>query len=103
MINISLIMKLILEDIIFAQFGNFILLFMAIVYITGFMLAPICEAEPTKFKMAVLASHVHTTVILLDETRALGTRFGIGFYPSQILAIVTLLFFPDSNHCTGRG
>jgi hypothetical protein len=67
------------------------------------MLAPLCEAEPTKVELAVLASHVHTTLILLDETRALGTRFGIGFDPSQILAIATLLFFPDSNHCTGRG
>ena len=67
------------------------------------MLAPLCEAEPAEVELALLAGHVHTALVLLDQTRALWTRLGIGFDPSQILAVATLLFFPNPNHAASRG
>jgi hypothetical protein len=42
-------------------------------------------------------------LVFLDQTRALGTRLSVRFYPSQILAIAALLFFPDCDHGTSRG
>ena len=63
------------------------------------MLAPLTETEPAELVLTLLASHMHTSLVLLDETLALWTRLGIGLDPSQVLAI-TLLFFPYFNHGT---
>tara|TARA_B110000285_G_scaffold202135_1_gene237261 strand:+ start:57 stop:206 length:150 start_codon:yes stop_codon:yes gene_type:complete len=48
------------------------------------MFAPLGEAQPAEAIMALLASYVHATLILLNKTGALRARFAICFQPSDI-------------------
>ena len=48
------------------------------------MFAPLGEAKPAEAVMALLAGHVHTALIFLNETGAFGTRFAISFQPCNI-------------------
>jgi hypothetical protein len=66
------------------------------------MLCPIGEAQPAKMVQTLLAGHMHTTLVLFYQALAFGTRLGICLHPYDILAIIALLFYPDTHHRTSR-
>jgi hypothetical protein len=68
---------------------------------TTVMLAPFAKTKPAEAKLALLASHVHTALVLFNQACTLWTWLGIGLDPREILTITALLFFPDTHHGAG--
>jgi hypothetical protein len=115
MVVVSFVVELILEDLIFALLCDLLLLlellirFLEVVVDVArvvpssgaVVLAPLHETEPAEAELAFLTSHVHTALVLLDETLALGTRLGVGLDPGEVLAVAALLLLPDANHGAG--
>ena len=116
MIIISFVVELVLEDFVLALLRYFLLLFeflvgffKVVVNVTGVVpasaavvLAPLGKAKPTEAVLALLASHMHAALVLLDQTRAFRARFRVGLNPGKILAITALLLLPDAHHGASR-
>lgn len=115
MIIVPLVVELIFENFIFALFGY---LFLLLEFLVRFLevvvdvasivasgatvvLAPLHEAEPAEAELALLAGHMHTALVLLDQALALGARLRVGFDPREVLAVSALLLLPDADHRAG--
>lgn len=115
MIIVPFIVELIFKNFIFALLGylflllEFLICFLKVVInITGIvssspavMLAPLHKTEPAEAKLALLARHVHTALVLLDQALTLGARLRVGFDPREVLAVCALLLLPDADHGAG--
>ena len=67
------------------------------------MLVPIAHADPTELIPALAALHVVASLIFLDWSLALGTRFCVSHEPESIFRLCTLFFDPDSEGFTVAG
>jgi hypothetical protein len=67
------------------------------------MLRPQPHAHPAEFVLALPASHVVTTTILLDGRVALGTLFGVCRNPVSCFRVIFALLHPQlDKHTRGR-
>ena len=115
MIIVPLVVELIFENFIFALFGYFFLLLELLVGLLkvvinvasivasgpAVVLAPLHKTEPAEAELALLARHVHTPLVFLDQALALGARLRVGFDPGEVLAVAALLLLPDAHHRAG--
>ena len=68
------------------------------------MLLVISTTKPAEFVLTVLASHMHTTLILLNVSVALRARLCIQLYPDIIVIISTIdPVIPFGKKITGQG